>query len=263
MKITIFTSNGIRHKYFINLLSDICEELFVIQEIKIKKNSITPTRYPKDDIFTNYFHNVNKAQEKLFGKHNDIYKKNTNILKIKSGSINNIKLDLLSNYLNSDYYIIFGASYIKAPLIHYLIKKKAINIHAGISPYYRGTDCNFWALYDNNPHLVGSTIHLLSEGLDNGPILYHSMPNLYSNHFEYTMSSIKSAFYSLCLKLQNREILKIKPLIQNINNEIRYSVRSQLTEEILRKFLNNKINIKNIKFYNNMLKDPFFYTDNR
>jgi len=38
----------------------------------------------------------------------------------------------------------------------------------GISPYYRGNDCNFWALNDNNPHLVGSTIHLLSKGLDNG-----------------------------------------------------------------------------------------------
>ena len=45
----------------------------------------------------------------------------------------------------------------------------------GISPYYRGTDCNFWALYDNNSHLVGSTIHYLSKGIDSGPILYHAI----------------------------------------------------------------------------------------
>ena len=48
----------------------------------------------------------------------------------------------------------------------------------GISPYYRGTDCNFWAMYDNNPHLVGSTIHLLTKGLDSGPILYHALSKL-------------------------------------------------------------------------------------
>ena len=33
----------------------------------------------------------------------------------------------------------------------------------GVSPYYRGCDCNFWALYDNNPHLVGATIHICSD----------------------------------------------------------------------------------------------------
>ena len=29
----------------------------------------------------------------------------------------------------------------------------------GISPQYRGSSCNFWALYDNNPHLVGATMN--------------------------------------------------------------------------------------------------------
>ena len=42
----------------------------------------------------------------------------------------------------------------------------------GVSPYYRGADCNFWALYDSNYHLVGSTIHYLSKGIDSGDIIY-------------------------------------------------------------------------------------------
>ena len=67
------------------------------------------------------------------------------------------------------------AVYIKGPLVNFLIKKKAINIHMGISPYYRGADCNFWAMYDGNSHLVGATIHMLSKGLDSGSILYHAM----------------------------------------------------------------------------------------
>lgn len=45
----------------------------------------------------------------------------------------------------------------------------------GLSPYYRGTDCNFWALYDKKPQYVGATIHLLSKGIDSGPTLYHAL----------------------------------------------------------------------------------------
>ena len=87
----------------------------------------------------------------------------------------------------------------------------------GISPYYRGTDCNFWAMYDNNPHLVGSTIHLLTKGLDSGPILYHALSKLKtSNPFEYTMSTVKSAFHSLKKKLMDKSIFTYTPLIQDI-----------------------------------------------
>ena len=93
----------------------------------------------------------------------------------------------------------------------------------GISPYYRGTDCNFWALYDNNPHLVGSTIHMLTKGLDNGPILYHALSNHRKDPFDYTMSTVKSAFHSLAERIKDESIFKIKPVIQKIDKQIRYS----------------------------------------
>ena len=44
MKITLFTSNNLRHNYLINLLSNCCERLFVIQEqnpFLISKNTIS------------------------------------------------------------------------------------------------------------------------------------------------------------------------------------------------------------------------------
>ena len=53
----------------------------------------------------------------------------------------------------------------------------------GVSPYYRGTSCNFWAIYDDNPSYVGSTIHLLSKGLDSGDILFHCIPLIYDGLF--------------------------------------------------------------------------------
>ena len=136
----------------------------------------------------NYFENVDNAQNKLFGNSYVDTKKNLKILPMVSGDLNKVSLDKLSNFLKSDIYIVFGCSYIKSKLVDFLVNQKTINIHMGVSPYYRGTDCNFWALYDNNPHLVGATIHLLTKGLDSGPILYHAMSEMKIDPYEYTMS---------------------------------------------------------------------------
>jgi len=95
-------------------------------------------------------------------------------LSIKNGDLNRIEIGLLADALRSDVYVVFGASFIKGPLIDFLVANKAINIHMGISPYYRGSSCNFWAIYDGNPDLVGATVHLLSRNLDSGPMLFHA-----------------------------------------------------------------------------------------
>jgi len=257
MKVTLFTSNKIRHNYLINLLSEISDELFVVQECGTIHS--VPSYYQASPIMKNYFENVTNAQYQLFGNsYVNNKKKNIKILPMISGDLNQYSINLLSDFLKSDVYIVFGSSYIKGDLVDFLIKKKAINIHAGVSPYYRGTSCNFWALYDDNPHLVGSTIHLLSKGLDNGPILYHAMSNLKTNPFEYTMSTVKSAFHSIAERIKDGSIFKIKPLGQDKNKEIRYSKKSEFSEELVKEYFNKKINLNSKKFDNSLLKEPFF-----
>ena len=175
-----------------------------------------------------------------------------------SGDLNKCSMNLLSDFLKSDVYIVFGSSYIKGKLVDFLVKQKAINIHAGVSPYYRGTDCNFWALYDDNPHLVGATIHLLSKGLDSGPMLYHSMSNLKTNPFDYTMSTIKSAFHSIAQRIKDGSIFTIKPLAQDKAVEVRYTKKSEFNEKIVKEYFEKKINLNSKKFDNTFLKEPFF-----
>ena len=179
-------------------------------------------------------------------------------MNIPYGNLNTTSFKSLSNYLKSDVYIVFGSSYIKGELADFLIYKKTINIHAGVSPYYRGTDCNFWALYDENPHLVGTTIHLLSKGLDNGPVLYHAMSNIKTNPHEYTMSTIKSAFHSVVERIKDGSIFKIKPASHDKNKEIRYSKRNEFNENIVQRYFEKEIDLDCKKFEKSLLKDPFF-----
>ena len=264
MNITLFTSNNSRHIYLSDLLSKICDKLYVVEECK---NLQLDPRSKKNNgikIYDKYFNFVNAAEKKIFNnKYAKARSKNTQIISILYGEINNLILNNINDFLKSEIYIVFGASYIKGDLAEFLIRKKAINIHAGVSPYYRGTDCNFWALYDNNPHLVGATIHLLSKGLDNGAILFHAMSMLNSNPFEYTMSTLKSAFHSLVEKISDKSLFKINPVIQDKYKEIRYSKKINFNEEIIYKFFQKDLDLNKIKFNRSLLVNPFFFDPNK
>ena len=259
MKITLFTSNKNRHNYLINLLSEISDELYVIQECATIFPGIVPGHYQASPIMKKYFENVGNAQSHLFGNsYVNNKKKNIKILPMISGDLNQCSMNLLSDFLKSDVYVVFGSSYIKGELVDFLVNQKAINIHAGVSPYYRGSDCNFWALYDDNTHLVGTTIHLLSKGLDSGPMLYHAMSNLKANPFEYTMSTIKSAFHSIAERIKDGSIFTIKPLVQDKVKEVRYSKKSEFSEEVVKEYFEKKIDLNSKKFDSTLLKEPFF-----
>ena len=236
MKVTIFTSNNLRHNFLINSISEVVDDVNVVQEC----NTIFPGKvkgfYPKNKLIQNYFKNVNNAQIKIFGKQFVNFKSKKNkLLTLKYGDLSFCKIDFLKDFLKSDLYLVFGASYIKGPLIKFLVKKKAINIHMGISPYYRGSNCNFWAMYDNNPELVGATIHYLTSGLDDGKIIYHAVSEQVSNPYNYTMSTVKSAIVSLSNKIKDKSLFKLKPLKQDKSKEKRYSTQKRFYRERCKK----------------------------
>tara|TARA_B100001094_G_scaffold331512_1_gene400107 strand:- start:1075 stop:1866 length:792 start_codon:yes stop_codon:yes gene_type:complete len=254
MKITIFTSNQSRHNYLINKFSEISETLFVIQEKKIiiKEDHINK----KDNLKSIYFSKVNKAQNLIFKDHKTINKNSTiSLLKINMGELSSLKIDMIKDYLKSDLYIVFGSSYIKGELIEFLINQNTINIHMGISPFYRGSACNFWALYDNNSHLVGATIHKLTKGLDDGPIIYHAISEQVDDCFIYTMSTVKSAILSLYNIIQKRKLHKLTANKQLDSKKIRYSKHKDFNDAAIIKFNSLKLNKKPFDYHS--LKDFF------
>ena len=264
MKITIFTADQPRHNYFINKISEISDQVYVIQE---KKNIITNGHDDLElsSIKSNYFYLVNEAQEKLFGNHKIIKnEKKINLKKIQMGQLSSLKIDEMKKFFSSDFYLIFGSSYIKGSMLKYLSNKSAINIHMGISPYYRGSGCNFWALYDNNPSLVGATIHYLDEGLDSGPIIYHAISERVNDDFLYSMSTVKSAILSIVKNINNGKIKDFTPLKQDKEKQIRYSRYSDFNENTIKEYMKMKKNVidnfdlKNLKDYFFLEKDNFF-----
>ena len=47
-----------------------------------------------------------------------------------------------------------------------------INIHAGITPAYRGVHGAYWALVNNDTDRAGVSVHLVDKGIDTGAVIY-------------------------------------------------------------------------------------------
>jgi folate-dependent phosphoribosylglycinamide formyltransferase PurN len=238
-KITVFTSNQPRHVSLIETLSTVAEEVYAVQEC----NTLFPGKvadfYKKSDVMQSYFQNVLAAEVEIFGQ-TKFSNANVRTLSMKVGDLNQVSMSILSPALKSDLYIVFGASYIKGPLIDFLVGQKALNIHMGISPYYRGSSCNFWALYDGRPDYVGSTIHLLSKGLDSGPMLFHALPRPRAvDGFALGMYAVKAAHDGLAsfIEQMQRGDSNLSAVEQDRRKELRYTKNLHFDDAVASQYL--------------------------
>lgn len=71
-----------------------------------------------------------------------------------------------------DFILINGTRILKKSLLD-RFSMPVINIHAGITPMYRGVHGGYRALTNNNASNFGATIHLVDAGVDTGQILQH------------------------------------------------------------------------------------------
>lgn len=259
MKITIFSSNQSRHLNLVKQLSQIADTVYFISET----NTIFPGKvedfFTRSEIMQKYFSKVLESEKKIFGEINFL-PDNVKTVSIKMGDLNMMTKNQLEESLSSDLFIIFGASYIKGWLADFLVMKNAINIHMGISPYYRGNSCNFWALYDNNPGYVGATIHLLTTGLDSGNMFFHCIPKIRLNDspFDFTMRSVLVAHNGLCESIKNKKLFNTVSEKQNKSLEIRYSKRIEFTDEVANEFLNRKFSFNEETIKYPKLLNPIF-----
>ena len=79
--------------------------------------------------------------------------------------------------LAPDVVLVFGTEILRDEVIA-SFRGNLINLHLGLSPYYRGSGTNFWPLVNREPEYVGATIHYLDAGIDSGPIIAHVRPEM-------------------------------------------------------------------------------------
>ena len=233
MTVTVFTRDSARHIALVNKLATITSAVHAI----IESSPPLVNAPPKSPVMTEYFSRVQQAEDHIFGSDITIDSRvNTQV--IAPGQLNQLTPQQLQAALETDYVVVFGSSYIKGWLADALIEKNAINLHMGISPQYRGSACNFWALFDNNPQFVGATIHRLAKILDTGSVIQHVRPEFTGqNLFHFSMQAVATGHDALEALILDNKLLTVIPEPQDPNLEIRYSQNADFTDEIALSFL--------------------------
>ncbi len=77
-----------------------------------------------------------------------------------------------------DAIISYGCSIISGPLLQ-TFPKRFVNLHLGLSPYYRGSGTNFWPLVNGEPEYVGVTFMHIDAGIDTGSIIHQERAQIF------------------------------------------------------------------------------------
>jgi phosphoribosylglycinamide formyltransferase 1 len=244
-KIVIFTGNELRHlfihNYFIKSKIKLLKTFSETTDQDIKKR--LGNNFKNNSILKKHF-KLRDESEKVF--FNEIKKNNLKKIKfINKGEINSEKIFKEIIKLNPDLIISFGCSLINDRIIK-KFKKKIINIHLGISPYYRGSGTNIWTLINNEPFLFGATFMLIDKGIDTGKILQQFRANIFKNDTPHDIGN--RLIYNLPVYLEkiitNYNNKKNYKKITIIPKKEKYYITKDFTEQMCKKlYLNFKKNL--------------------
>lgn len=199
MKTVIFTRTGFHHTSFINRLLERFEIACVVREAypeQPKKNGVLPAfkglfrensvNLVRDAHFLEKFaetcsagYRYNPMLREYLRTHFDVavVKPGTKYLNIRCGEINSPELREFLSSINPDIIAVLGNSVIRPEFIS-MPSVAMINIHSGLSPYYRGTWSYGWPIVNREPEYIGVTVHHVNKGIDTGDIIYQTKPLL-------------------------------------------------------------------------------------
>ena len=174
MRAILLTSTFRRHHYMANTLAAGCDLVGVWQEEK----SFHPERYARNDIeervITEHFAKRDESEERYFPAHGAV-SASLNTRRVPPGACNDPAEIEQMSALQPAVVLVFGTGMLRDRVLT-MFAGRIINIHLGLSPYYRGSGTNFWPLVNREPEYVGATIHCLDPRLDYGSILTHARP---------------------------------------------------------------------------------------
>lgn len=174
MRLAVFTSTARRHKAFAHRLAAAGHELALVVAEE-KRPAPPPTGTPEDlALIERHFAGMLAAEERHFPE-GDEFPPGAPLLRAAHGSVSDAAMVERLEATGVGGVAVFGASIIRPPLLD-SFAGRLVNLHLGLSPYYRGTATNFWPLVNGEPHYVGATIHLIDSGVDTGPIVAQARP---------------------------------------------------------------------------------------
>ncbi|MCX5815304.1 MAG: formyltransferase family protein [Proteobacteria bacterium] len=252
-RVILLTGDETRHQYFrkviggdqgIGVIASYCEGTEKSLEARVNSDSsstITLKRHveARNQSEYDFFHNSIQA-----------ITDQSNPIKIKKGDINSTEIINQIISLNPDILVCYGASLIKGELLRQF-NGRFLNVHLGLSPYYRGSGTNVWPLINNEPEFVGATFMYIDEGIDTGDIIHQIRAKLYLGDGPHSIGNRLITEMCECYKKIIKNFPQLKKMTQPTkhNGKLYYvkdftsdacaSMYKKISEGLVENYLNN------------------------
>lgn len=176
MNIAFCTSNHARHKYFASeIAKSLSLKLILCEEKSAAIEAVSNYNESDQQLLNQHFKDRAASENLFFGVYAD-FPVGIKKVDMDFGAINSQQtLDLLREN-EIDCILLFGTSIIKDMILEQY-PLKVINLHLGLSPYYKGSGTNFFPIVNNEFECIGATIHLAIDTVDAGAILHQFRPD--------------------------------------------------------------------------------------
>jgi len=258
MKFTLITGDHPRHLYLADYLYKNDFKFDWIIEKREKHIPSIDKKFNNDikKLFLKHFKKRAQVETSFFGK-------SPGKLALKNiKKINRINYDekifRIIKKFNNKNLITYGCGLLNKKILKNFSGYK-LNIHAGLSPRYRGAATHFWPTYLMEPEYTGVTLHELTEEVDGGNIYHQTSIKVLKNYGIHQNSclAVKEFFIELpkilnFLSKSKKKIIGIKQISSGrIWTE---KMWSPLTLKLIYEAFNDSIN--NFCLKNNKITKP-------
>lgn len=131
--------------------------------------------------------------------------------------INSPEVVALLNKIKPDLVIVQGTTLIRNKTLQGI--PLVLNLHWGLSPYYKGSNCTEWAMINKDINNIGFTIHKISSKIDGGDIVTQGRPEI----------ELSDTANSINMKLTRAGAAAMSQVIARIKNNVPLEFATQDT----------------------------------
>lgn len=181
MKALILTSNSLRHRYFARTVARWFDAPVAL--VEEKENYYAQQRDESSDVRA-HFDKIAVAEKLWFADAADA----TCPEMRQVGDINAPDLVAWAERQGFDALCLFGTAILGRQWLD-AFPAKIVDLHLGLSPFYRGSATLFWPFVNRELEYLGTTIHLATAKVDAGEILARVSPDLRVGETYYDINS--------------------------------------------------------------------------
>lgn len=184
LSVVILTRGGREHRHVTNVLNRAVRVSSVVVEVRKPKSvrarttqlrrRYTPLRLLERSVLrvvkwlSRDAQRRDRSLRRVLGPGSDTFAADMRMVEVPD--INGQGAKSLLEELRPDLILVYGTGIVRDPILD-IARVGSLNMHTGLSPEYRGSDCAFWPVHDQRFDLLGATVHECTSRVDGGAIL--------------------------------------------------------------------------------------------